>query len=343
MKNVDNYIKEKNIDEALNTCLQSNLNNLGILISYISKKSLYIDDFKKNKDFEKNNIYRIQLLSNWASTQFLKEWYSKMSIGGKGSWNKLLLVTENPDFWVIFNSPPKDAVFDSSKTIVFQMEPHMNGVNKWRWGNWASPDHQKFLKVCTHDRVYNNLEWHLKKTYNQLKCEKIQKKYNSLSTVLSYKYNDPGHIKRVDFVKFLDSKNFNISVYGSNKWKYKNYKGSLPPFNKNDGLIPYKYTFNCENNSIPNYVTEKLIDGILAECLTFYSGCPNIKNIIDEKAYVYLELEDFDKDYQTIVRMIQEGEWEKRIEHIRKVKHYILDNLQFFPRIENILNGNKIN
>ena len=89
--------------------------------------------------------------------------------------------------------------------------------------------------------------------------------------------------------------------------------------------------------SIKNYYTEKLIDGILGECLVFYSGCPNIRDFIDERAYVYLELSNFEKDYGIIQKAIQEDWYSKRLPYIREAKYKILNELQFFPRLEKFL------
>ena len=128
-------------------------------------------------------------------------------------------------------------------------------------------------------------------------------------------------------------------MFGNNKWNYKNYKGSLHYHEKDNALFPYKYTFNVENNSIRNYCTEKVIDAILSECLIFYSGCYNLKDYIDEKAFVYLELNNFEHDYNIIKNAIENNLWEKRLPHIRKEKKRILEYYQFFPRIERILNN----
>ena len=132
-----------------------------------------------------------------------------------------------------------------------------------------------------------------------------------------------------------------VHVFGDNKWNYKDFKGSLPPHEKDIAMFPYKYVFNCENNNIKNYYTEKLIDGILAECLVFYSGCYNIREYIDEKAFVYLELSNFEEDYKKVKDAIDNNLWEQRINIIKKEKRKILNYLQFFPRIERIINKNE--
>ena len=150
---------------------------------------------------------------------------------------------------------------------------------------------------------------------------------------MSGKYSDTGHIRRVDFVKYIE-KHIPVHVYGSNKWDYKDYKGSLPYHQKDDALFPYKYTFNAENHEIFNYFTEKIVDGILCECLVFYWGCPNIREILDPRAYVQLSLISFDKDLEIIKKAIDEDWHTQRLPYIREAKQKILNELQFFPKLE---------
>jgi len=281
---------------------------------------------------------RVKLLCNWCSTKELADCWNKMSQGDY-TWGRIKVVWEGDvDYYVIINSPPKDAIFDKKRTILFRMEPHMC-LHPEIWGEWANPDDKEFLKVLRHENGdYNNNEWHLSIPYSVLQEEKgFYKPTNTLSTILSGKYKDPGQVLRVDFVKFLENKQLPIHVYGENRWSYKNYMGSLPLHKKNSGLLQYKYSFNAENHSIDNYYTEKLIDGILAECLVFYWGCPNLKDYIDERAYVQLELSNFEKDYETIQKAIREDWQTQRLPYIREAKKKILNELQFFPRLEKIL------
>ena len=139
-------------------------------------------------------------------------------------------------------------------------------------------------------------------------------------------------------MKFFENKGcLDVHVYGQNKFLWKNYKGSLPPHKKDDSLFPYKYSFNVENFSIKNYYTEKLIDGILSETLVFYWGCPNIEEYINEKCYVRLNLDNFEKSLETIKKAIEEDWWYQRIDIIRKEKQKILNELGFFPRLKKLI------
>jgi hypothetical protein len=209
------------------------------------------------------------------------------------------------------------------------------------WGWWANPTGD-FLHIASHEKEYNNQEWHLSHTFSQLMFEPVRKTYTSeISTVLSSKYHDIGHVKRIDFVKYIETK-LDIHVYGNNKFSYKHYKGPLPPYCKDDGIFPYKYTFNVENNSILNYCTEKFVDAILGECLIFYNGCPNIRELFDERCFIWLDLVNFEDDYKKIQTAIQENLWEERIPFIRAEKQRILTSTQFFPRLHKIINDSTI-
>lgn len=265
---------------------------------------------------------KIKLLCNWTSSEELSKLWFKM----KPDNCNIELVTNDPDFWIIINKPLNQHEYIPERTLVFQMEPFFDfGINNL----------EQFMGIYNHNSSYNNIEWHLSLNYESL-LNISPKKTKVLSTILSDKYYDPGHILRIDFVKYID--NFlDIDVYGNNIFSYNNYKGNLPYHNKDNSLFPYKYHFNAENNAIDNYFTEKIIDAILSECLCFYWGCPNISKWIDPRAYVQLELKDFEQDLKCIQSYIENDEWGKRIDIIRLEKERILKEMSFFPRIQNIL------
>lgn len=369
---INQYISENNIIEAISQCMRENKNNLGLLLAKIiiptetSSEFLTIyEQIKQNVNGEKLNnikvpyaeeefnenpplleqqestIIRVMLYCSWTSSQELCNLWNKMSKGNY-TWNNIMIVSEEPaDYYVIINRPPQDAVIDPMKTIIFRMEPYMEN-NLEAWGEWANPLANNFKFVGFHSEHYNNNEWHLSKTYSQLLSEPVDKNKELnkiLSTVLSDKYKDPGHIKRIDFVKFLETKGLEVHVFGGNKFEWKDYKGVLPPHQKDDAMFPYKYTFNVENYDIKGYYTEKLIDGILAESLVFYNGCPNIKEYLDERAFVWLDLLNFEDDYQKIKNAIENNLWEERLPYIKETKNKILNETQFFPRLENIISS----
>uniref|UniRef100_A0A6C0E0G6 Fucosyltransferase C-terminal domain-containing protein n=1 Tax=viral metagenome TaxID=1070528 RepID=A0A6C0E0G6_9ZZZZ len=356
MSTIDKYISENNNEKAIEECINKNLYYLAFLLSKATKINKFDTDiYSKLNDslpehLRKNILFsnkiRVLLTCSWTSSDELCKLWSKMS-KNKNCWNEIQIVSSEPaDYYCVINRPSdNNMILDKKKTILFRMEPNMEQDVR-QWGpEWCNPNINDFLFVGNHNLHLNNLEWHLSKNYNELSNDIIEKNdslSNILTTILSDKYIDKGHIKRVDFVKYLEKKGVNVDVYGSNKFLWKNYKGSLPYHEKDDSLFPYKYSFNCENHSIKNYCTEKLVDGILAETLVFYSGCYNIKDYIDEKAFVYLELSNFEQDYQLIKKAIEEDWWTQRLPYIKEAKNKILNELQFFPRLENIIKKNDL-
>ena len=344
---INKLISENNIEKALNQCFSLNLNNLASLIGKVAefKNDILSNESKEiiKKNKTQPNKIRVLLACNWSDSKSICDLWNRMSKNNDYSWDKIQIVWEEPcDYYCIINKPFDDNLkYIPEKTIIFRMEPKME-TNTFLWGDfWSKPNEKDFKFVGYHDKHFNNNEWHLSKNYSQLSSEPIIKDNNlsfTLSTILSSKYVDPGHIKRIDFMKFFENKGcLDVHVYGQNKFLWKNYKGSLPPHKKDDSLFPYKYAFNVENFSIKNYYTEKLIDGILSETLVFYSGCYNIKDFIDERAFVYLELSNFENDYEIIKSAIMNDLWSERIGYIREAKKKILNELQFFPRLEKIV------
>ena len=288
---------------------------------------------------------RVGITGHWGSTCY-DVWieYAHMSENGQGGWNFFHLVHEPPyDMMVVINaiSPLQESETKNiaeNQIIVFHQEPYIP-EHPQSWGKWSNMRSPPLYYLASHSNTFNNIQWHLSKNYQWL-CKNPIVKDNTvsgtLSTILSSKYNDPGHKKRVDFIKYIEN-NVSVHVFGSNAFHYKHYCGPLPHREKDNGLFPYKYTFNAENHAIPNYMTEKIVDAILSECLCFYWGCPNLHEWLDENAYVRLNLDNKEESLQIIHRAINENWYEQRLPIIRKEKQKILHYYQFFPRLERIL------
>lgn len=293
----------------------------------------------ENKPDSNNKLIRIKLICNWLTSKDLCNLWNKMSKGNY-RWNNIVIVPEDPcDYYVIINKPKHEDTFVKNKTILIRMEPHMDKHPEIWTEEWSSPNTDEFLAFISPPFSINNNEWHLSLSYTQLMNDKIEKDPNlsgRISTVLSSKFYDLGHKFRVSFVKYLE-REIPIDVYGDNSFSYDNYKGSLPYHCKDKGILPYCYTLNAENNPIPNYYTEKLIDAILGECYCFYFGPPNITELIDPRCYLILDEKNFENNVIRIREAIKDNVWEKNLPFIREEKKRILNSLQFFPRIENIL------
>ena len=320
------------------------------------KKSFY-KDYLNKKQIEIKPVdrecKRIKMLCNWTNCkQLCEEWSNMCETGFK--WKNYELVwtdvKEDIDYYVIINYPPKDSYFDPKRTIVFQMEPWVNDPSKsWgvkTWGKWAEPNPNDYLAVRGRKSdYYNNAFWQLELKLNDFQNIELFKKTKEtiISSICSSKYFDEGHIARIDFLKFLEAKgDLQLDIYSQdNTHCFTNYRGVLSPYiDKSKGLTQYKYYFMIENNYEPNFITEKLWEPILCECLCFYYGCPNVTDYIDPRAFVLLDITDFEKSYQIIKQAINENWWSQRIDIIRQEKQKILNELSFFPTIDKIITQN---
>ena len=316
-----------------------------------------------SSDISDSSVIRIKMLCNWTNSESLcKQWSNMCDDPVNFRWKNYQLVwTDNKDeidYYVIINAPPRDAYFDPLKTIVFQMEPWVNDPTKnWgvkTWGQWAEPDPSKFLAVRGRKTAHhNNAFWQLELTYKELLDIDLDRiKQHTISSICSSKYYDEGHITRIDLLKYIEQKNdpnVQIDIYNAdNKHNFTNYKGPVSPYvDKSKGMLSYKYYFMMENNYEEQFITEKIWEPILCESLVFYYGCPNVTDYIDARAFVLLDPNDFEKSYQIIKQAIEEDWWSQRIDVIRQEKRKILNELSFFPTIDNIImrcnnNNNKL-
>jgi len=308
-------------------------------------KVLYNDqNIKENS--KKQEMIRVKMLCNWTSNNELINIWKKMCNNGY-RWNNIEITDSNDaDYFCIANFPKNNDYYVPERTIVIPMEEMSH--RGWFAREWIKPKNYKFMY---YQDERNNIEWHLGKSYNELMTEEIIKT-KVLSSVTSSEYVFAGHIKRIEFLKYIDDK-IKYDLYGrSNKFNLRNYIGELEYHNKNEGILPYKYTIACENESVDGYFTEKIVDAILGECVCFYWGCPNIGKYIDETAFIRIDLDNHYEAYKTIIKSIKDDEWSKRIDVIRREKRKILNELQIMPTIEKIIleskedvnyNDNKLN
>jgi len=308
---------------------------------------------------------KIKMMCNWMSGKELCEYWNKLTDGNYtySKNNKEIkifgedLSCDDADYIIVINNS-NDYVYSEKnlyKTIFAKMEPIF--VSDF----WKHID-GRFLKAKivhgsddppTKNVINRNLlEWLIsiprkeleKSDYSQRKS-KI--KENRISSVISGKNQDEGQKIRINFALFaqnyMEWDNFG---HNSHSIPWKNYLGSIEQ--KEKALIPYKYSFNCENNFINGFVTEKLIDCILCETLCFYYGCPNVTDFINENAFVLLDLgrendsceerqKLWIKAVEKINDAIKNNLWEKRLSNIKAEKKRILLETSMFPTIFNLI------
>jgi len=266
----------------------------------------------------KTGKMRIKMLCNWQNSEDLVKEWSVMGVPD----NMRLVSSGFADYYVIINYPKSDGTIDSSKTIWYFMEPSC-------FTEKIKIDKTQFLHVNDHENYLNAVQYSFKvRDAPQTKKEKV-------SSILSSKYNDPGHKLRVDFIKQNEDL---FEVFGKeNTHSIATYVGPVPEENRSNVYLNYKYCLAVENHSEHNYATEKIWEPLLCETLPFYWGCPNLEDHIDPQSFVRLPLDNIEESRRIIQQAIDEDWWSQRIEVIRATKKKILTELAFFPRLSSII------
>jgi GR25 family glycosyltransferase involved in LPS biosynthesis len=308
---------------------------------------------QKAKENGKKRV-RVQMLCNWCSSEALCNEWNKFS-RGDCAWDQLQLVSDpaDIDYWVIINKPQAHAVYDPARTLVLQMEPWCgDDAATWgvkTWGEWAKPDHRKFLYVGDRSVEPNLGFWQIEWTYDDFVNKPVVKSEASagvVSSICSSKYFDIGHKKRIDFLRHVEAQNdpdVKLAIYShNNSMGFKSYMGTATPdVDKSRGIMPYQYYFMAENNAERNFITEKLWEALLCECLCFYWGAPNVADWVDPRSYIVLDLDNFDDAFRSMKTAIAGNAWAERLPYIRREKQRVLHHYSFFPTIDRVLVSKK--
>lgn len=381
-KGVENVYVGNNESKVPSTCLKLTLSNLIILYGKPTDIYFFCNNFSEILSEEESlfdiNIHICPTKMKEKSIDLRHEVETSISYRGKKfqllcnfmfsselvkMWKKMCPCSSTGDdketYTIIINKTSEKHSPKSS--LVYRMEPDTSYNSCWN--NWYESK-DNYLYFFDLEVYWNNVEWHLSKTYDEL-LSFHPTKTKLFSTITSNLQLMENHIRRISFIKFFENKyyaeqSFNdfekkfaciddakgnrypLDIFGKENIGVQNYKGKLPDHEKDLGLFPYAYTFAAENCEMKNYATEKLYDAILSECLCFYSGCPNPP--VDERAFIRVDIspQNFESSYQLIIKSINEHERDKRLSIIRGEKERLLKEMSFFPRTYNFIEFSKI-
>ncbi len=318
-------------------------------LNYIWKLALYplILQIGRRKEpiIDKNKSVRtVKVLHNKsrASYTILKRYFNT-----EKGWMNIEFTTDRyADYYFIMNHPLDSflSYYNPKRTLLYFSEPLIARESFMRsWKNFNEEDFF-YISKTPHRRMFTI--WYLSKSYHWLKENSICKT-KMFSTIISSWNLFPVHKKRLQFVTMLDEQ-ISIDIYGKvNRFRSplkacSQYRGELPvDMEKDKGLFPYKYHFASESCIEDNYITEKLTDAILAECLCFYYGTKTAKDWIDSEAFIHIDIMRPAEAISLIKKAIENKEWEKRIHIIRKEKQKILDEMLLLADIKRVIDNNE--
>jgi len=180
------------------------------------------------------------------------------------------------------------------------------------------------------DRIYSQpaLQWFYglganhEISYEQMLSENPPEKTKTVSMVWSGKNErHTFHNKRYEFMRRIRSKLPSLDIYG---------RGIRPLDDKAEALDAYRYHIAIENHIGLHHWTEKLADPFLGFALPFYCGCPNVTDYFPSQSVIQIDISNFDQALNTIVRSIENNEFDKRLSYIVEARRRVLKEYNFF-------------
>lgn len=278
-------------------------------------------------------MFKVKIRSFFDSDSAIIECYNKCTIYNDYVWKDLRLVLDDDYDFLVISGTIDDELEDYSKCILIQAEPYPYRVRYYR-DVYLNFDESRFFRVYDINR-YRSIDWWvIELNYQQLVEINASNKHRLFSGLISGLDDLEGHKDRLYFLRnYLDNLEFYDSFLVQDKanrpendviLSLNTFRGVLSTVS--EAYVPYKYVFQGENFYEKNYFTEKIIRSILCECLTFYSGCPNVEDFIDPRCYIKLNLKDPEESVRIIKESIENNEWEKRLPYIRKEKYRLMND-----------------
>lgn len=284
---------------------------------------------------------KIHVMTDWSSTDVEHQRLRRFSPNRSGRWKNIELCDDfhEADLYIAcWGSKSKGFLTKAIKRCPPNSVINISNERKQR-----IPE-RKIMKSISRNTLANFWiteyfipgKWWVNKTYSELVKTPFPSKSKIISCITSGKYRSRGQKLRIDFLKAFTRKYPGIlDLYGRDIEKMRDYKGPLE--DKWDGLAPYRYVFAFNNFSERNYFDEKLFDPILAGCMPFFWGCPNIGDFFPEGSYVYLDISKKDA-IDKAMKVMKSDYREKNLQALENAKNLILNKLQFWPAIHSIIN-----
>lgn len=152
-----------------------------------------------------------------------------------------------------------------------------------------------------------------------------------ISVISSNKAFSRGHVDRLRFMEKLKERyGDKIDIYG---------RGNRGFADKWEVLAPYKYHIVIENSTGDYYWTEKLADCYLAGTFPIYHGCTNISDFFPDRAFVPVDIRNFDRTAEIIDATIAADLYTERQQELAVSKQLVLDKYNMFNFIAKICRG----
>lgn len=260
---------------------------------------------------------------------------TRQTPGGDGVWGDVTFTLEPVeacDFLVVLNHPTEEVrvLCPPEHVWALMQEPDLPELMPW-----LREGHRTYARVYTPHAGGTDPKYVASQTclpwfdgdrncsFADLVARGMPNKDRSISWVTSNQGYFPGHRPRLEFLRrILAERRVQVDVFG---------RGIRPIPDKWDGVAPYEYSLAIENSRTPHYWTEKLADCFLAYTLPFYCGCTNLDRYFPPRAYIPIDIDDYDGCIRRIAAAVEGDEWRGRLDAIREARELVLHRYQLFP------------
>lgn len=150
------------------------------------------------------------------------------------------------------------------------------------------------------------------------------------SVVVSDKAFTKGQRFRIRFVTEL------VSLLGSGLDVFG--RGSNPIADKRDAIAPYRFHIALENDCIPHYFTEKLLDSYLGGAFPIYRGAPNINEYFLPECFVQIPESLTPREAAKFsANAIHQIDVDSRAQQLRHAKRLTLSRFNVFEEVFRIV------
>ncbi len=258
---------------------------------------------------------------------------------------------KDPDYWFVIENLDtiSESSFVNEKNLYF-----LTSETLWNEDHWIRPSKKGFLEQF--NSIYSNydtnykevksppfLPWMINANHGDSIFDNHERDVNffiglntlnktkNISMITSNKIFSDEHKLRYDFAE-------KISKYFGNDIDW--YGNGVNEINEKwDGVSPYKYHIVLENKRINYVMSEKLYDSFLGLSFPFYSGAPNVKNYFPEDSLQAINILDIKGSIKKIEEGVKNNLYEKNFTSLIKSKNIVLNELNLFMRIANIVNN----
>jgi len=281
-----------------------------------------------------NDMTLVRIAKDWDWPDLLRQ-----TPGGEGIWDGVCFTldpVEECDCLVVLNNRMKSHVqtrCPEGMVWALMQEPYI-----WGFTDWMAERHGAFSRVYTNYLPNRSgkyvpshpaIPWHVDRTFDDLVSCDVPAKSRGMSWVVGSCRDLPGHMERLSFLKFLQSRgNGEIDLYGravryiEDKW---------------DGLAEYRYSIAAENTVWSDYWTEKIADCFLSWTVPLYHGCPNLEKYFPADSFIRIDIGRPREALKTIRRILREDDWGRRLPALEEARRRVLYEYQLFPHLTRLV------